>query len=465
MPVRLRKSAFTCAWFLWIVAQLVACGDSGSKAAEGPSRLAAQFILSAHGVALRSFAGAPVTKATLTILDTGPGDIAYVATGDAAWLRLTPSHGSTGADLVVDADISALAPGLHEATVTISADLTQLSNTADAPAPVAFTVALYVSATVAATLSAPLNFRPEDTLFDPIRPYAYITHENSRLEVYDTETGLSVGSHAFPYRDAIIAADGEKLFAFDVEGAIRAFELPNLSESASYPLLGTGVQMLLTRCARGNLLFVHTTDGLTVFDEASTEVVLQIDRAALLWNSRLPAAMVASPRGDSLYVLERGAGPPGVYAFDIVCSRFTAPAVKLTQRALRRQNFSPNPPRLSADGSLLCIGRTCLAAETLTEHPPSSTALAHALQGTLQEAFVRALLFGASGRCYLADGLGRIFVFDADWQQIGAFEFMSPPLPGSDPTTYQLGLSSDERRMTAVADKGELRTFSVPDYG
>lgn len=59
---------------------------------------------------------------SIEIANTGQGDLHFTVSDDAGWLTVAPSGGSAPATLAVAVDLDGLAPGTHEAAVTIRAD-------------------------------------------------------------------------------------------------------------------------------------------------------------------------------------------------------------------------------------------------------------------------------------------------------------------------------------------------------
>ena len=187
--------------------------------AVNPRRLAVQ----PRGVALTSTAGSGVTSRTVRVIDTAGLDGHWTASDDAPWLQLTPAP--DGRSLTLTADDTALADGIHYATVTVAPDQEPgLTNTTEVK------VGFYIDHTSPAPPDAIVtgNILGGSALVaDPIRPYAYVaqtifdevsTTFNGALSVYNFHTGQLVEKLDFPGRmltGVAVSPDGGLLIAAD----------------------------------------------------------------------------------------------------------------------------------------------------------------------------------------------------------------------------------------------------------
>ena len=90
-----------------------------------------------------SFSGAAPAAKTLDVTNAVGGPLAFTASGDAAWLSVTPASGGAPGKVTVAADPAGLSPGTHTATVRVesagaeeSPRLVPVTLTVDAPPPV-----------------------------------------------------------------------------------------------------------------------------------------------------------------------------------------------------------------------------------------------------------------------------------------------------------------------------------------
>jgi len=181
-----------------------------------PANPAPRLRLSDRGIAFASIPGATQLTKSVVVQDTSGATSNWTATSSATWLNVT-SSGASGGAMVVTANTSGLAPGLHLATATVSS-----SNTA-IPTAETLRVGLYVSNTASATvftqplLNSDTSTADSTDAPDPIRPLLYSAsgatlasnhiHSGARTDTL-TITGAQLGS-------MVANDDGSRLYVID----------------------------------------------------------------------------------------------------------------------------------------------------------------------------------------------------------------------------------------------------------
>ena len=187
--------------------------------AVNPRRLAVR----PRGVALTSTVAYTVTTRSVQVIDTAGLGGRWTASDDAPWLQLTPA--ADGRSLTLNADDTALADGIHYATVTVAPDQEPgLSNTTQVK------VGFYVDHASPAPPDAIVSgniLGASGIAADPIRPYAYVAQTifdevsstfNGALSVYNFHTGQLVEKLDFPGRmltGVTVSPEGGLLIASD----------------------------------------------------------------------------------------------------------------------------------------------------------------------------------------------------------------------------------------------------------
>lgn len=193
-------------------------GDTLVKTIPLDLRLDPQKLFVAdNGVLLNSF---PAVSSQLTqtvrVTDNASQGIAWAATDNASWLTVTAS-GVTGADdLVLTANSAGLTTDvLNTAIVTITSADAKIENTET------ITVGFYVSSNdpasrVSVSLTDPNKV--SSLIADPVRPFIYVSHGGTDIDVYNSYTGALdsvITSVGVDLRDLTISSDGSTLYVMD----------------------------------------------------------------------------------------------------------------------------------------------------------------------------------------------------------------------------------------------------------
>ena len=407
---------------------------------------APSFVLSKEAVALSSIPAGGTVLDTVEIRDNGGGGLPWQATTDADWLRLEPEGELTPSTLTISADATGLAPGVHEATVTISPDPAGSSPAGislDAiPAvslPVALTVRDSAPARVALTLPVD-NYATNGVIVaDPARPYVYVTHEGDSVDGYDSDTGEATASFTRPAGKlgrAAIMPDGSQLFVLNPAASeVVRLDLPGLTPSASWTT--SAGSLVAFRCSTRRLLLLGS-DSLAFLDADTGESLLTV-APGRLWNGSFAPEVAVSSAGDRLYLLDRGVSPARAHVLDIWCSAFTDPPVAVSPRADATVDLGGSEDLdVAPDGSRVCANVFCLDGKTM------ETAVSLAVNGYP----IASMTFGRSGELYAVDSQGNVLVVHADATYEVTTRFDHP--------VQQLTVSGDERRLM-----GRTRYFSV----
>ena len=416
-----------------------------------------RFLLPQPSVTLTSDSGSTAQPQRVPVLDTGLVGIPFVVRASETWLTVGGDT-TTGGTLSIGA-AAGVAPGLHQATITLRTDETRLSGAFEAPPPATLNVALYVSEKpLASNVTTQLPPTARQLIADPLRPYVYVIVDDHSLEAYDIESGARVSSRAFSSRlgNAAISPDGEELYIAEPGlRKIHALVLPELTESNAFDVGTFEPELALLRCAGRNLLWTFS-DQLEVLDLDAGTVVTPLE-VPTLNSSGYPPRMIGASDGGTLFVAE-GGSPPKFRAFDIACPT-TAEPVGMWQRASApiRLDFFSWPPQISADGHTICLSQTCLdtqALRPLSGLPPAAT-------DALSNRQFSQLIFGSKGGIFVADSDGNVLQYDANWQPKGDLQVMPPTTLGIAPPQYQLGLTGDEHRILSLNDRGVLNVWAT----
>jgi len=177
-----------------------------------------KLFVADNGVLLSSFPSVTLSQFShsVSVTDNAAQGVAWSASDDAGWLNVTVS-GTTNLDtLQLTADPAGLATDtLHTATVSITSADAKIENTETV------TVGFYVSSldpvnNVSLTLTEP--DKASGIVADPVRPYVYVSHGGTSIDIYNVYTGTLVttlSSVGTDLRALTISSDGTSLYAMD----------------------------------------------------------------------------------------------------------------------------------------------------------------------------------------------------------------------------------------------------------
>ncbi|MGC3996880.1 MAG: hypothetical protein QM767_04840 [Anaeromyxobacter sp.] len=178
----------------------------------GYQRDAEHLYAAASGVGLTAAPGRSVLARDVKVLSSlGATEAGWAASADQGWLTVTGS-GSAGQALHLAADPTGLAAGLHEATVTVTAD-------DDALGSASVRVVLAVLADAPADLSVTGDASPGiHAAASPTEPWVFLSSDGPDVSIRDVHTGAlvrtlsGVAAHAF---ELAVSGDGRQLFVHD----------------------------------------------------------------------------------------------------------------------------------------------------------------------------------------------------------------------------------------------------------
>ena len=169
------------------------------------------------GVALMSSPGLAATSASITVRENRGMPIAWTATSDQTWLSLTTASGTTPGTLQMSADPSSLPlEAVSYANVTVTSTDPTISGSE------VIHVGLYRTAVSPASQTAvtiPAVQKFTGIAADPVRPYAYLTHGTTTVEVHNIYTGALVttitATASSDLRSLAVSDDGSRLYVAD----------------------------------------------------------------------------------------------------------------------------------------------------------------------------------------------------------------------------------------------------------
>lgn len=274
-----------------------------------------------NGVLLSSFpvVGSQLSH-TVSVKDNAAQGVIWSATDDASWLTVTASGTSNVDGLVLTADPASLATDiLHTATVTITSSDTKIENTET------ITVGFYVSsadpiASVTQSLTDPE--KETDLIADPVRPYVYVSHGGTDIDVYNVYTGTLVTTMTnlgSDLRAMAVSSDGAFLYVLDyVNSSIAKVDLVSQTLATTF----TGLSFpACTSCVtnyvyqsldftRINSAAVLITAGKQIIDAADGSVIGSLnDPNALGFYSSQAPLIDASDNGEVAIISSAGSSP------------------------------------------------------------------------------------------------------------------------------------------------------------
>jgi hypothetical protein len=201
-----------------------------------------RLIASQTGVALVSTSDVSWRRLnrTVQIRDNLGLTTPWTATDDASWLSVTAS-GTSGGNLVLQANTAGLGNGLHLANVTIASTDTTVSG------PERIRVGLWVTSGAPPASQTTISPDVFDIIeADPIRPYVYVhrtfpSQDQNTIRVYNVYTGAedlpAITGISDKTNDITVSSDGSFLFAMDRDGTqqIRRVDLDTRMVDANYP--------------------------------------------------------------------------------------------------------------------------------------------------------------------------------------------------------------------------------------
>jgi hypothetical protein len=205
-----------------------------------------RLLVTSTGVAFSKFPGRSVLSRTLRVSDTrAEGDVAWNAVDDAAWLAVTSTGTTAGADggaLALTANPAGLAAGQYFATVTISpANAGRVQN--QQSVRVGLTIR---NADPPASIDIP--HRMTAMVANPVDPEFYAQSESGALDVYDVYSGAPLRSYPDLGRTYGFAVSGDGRSVFRIEGdALSSFD----------PQTGVTQNSWSTSLDRGGLIYAR----------------------------------------------------------------------------------------------------------------------------------------------------------------------------------------------------------------
>ncbi|MFM2066124.1 MAG: hypothetical protein RLZZ584_1033 [Pseudomonadota bacterium] len=194
--------------------------------------------LSDHGVAFAVTPGGSQLSRALIVRDTGSTAAGWKAVANAGWLSVTGS-GASGGTLQLTARPAGLAAGLHEATVTVTADNPAISRTETVR------VGLYLSSVAAAdSYAAPLvnpiaGIADIANAVDPFRPLHYASAA-STIAANHVHTGARAATLNVPgaeFGALVTSDDGSRLYALNhSDNTVVVVNLDTLAVAGRYGL-------------------------------------------------------------------------------------------------------------------------------------------------------------------------------------------------------------------------------------
>lgn len=279
-----------------------------------------RLLASQWGVGLASAAAGSVLSRTLHIKDNFGGTLAWTATSDADWLKVTPAGATgSGVGMVLTANPASLPNAVVSyANVTVRTDAAGVE-------PAVVRVALWKDADGTSTQTQlPLEYT--HLVADTIRPYVYANRGGTSIDVYNAHTGQRVSTIAAvgsALGEMTVSPDGSRLYALDT--ATRTLQLVDLSS-------GTRIEGWALTYAVG------ASTSVLALRPNGVEVVLVGDGTAYaagksLGRTPIYGTMTASADGLHVYTQDSGFSPATVAAFDVDYSAISGGILMVSERS------------------------------------------------------------------------------------------------------------------------------------
>jgi hypothetical protein len=303
------------------ISHTIAIEATGSRRIVYPSADGVAFTRIDTGPPL-NFVNSFLTR-TLSVLDSyGVAGTPWTATSDQSWLSVT-SDGVSDGTLVLTADPTGLAYGLHWATVSISSPDSNVERTL--PIRVSLWLATPWPNSHDALLGAYVQLAS-----DPVRPYVYAHNGSSTIDIYHAHAHTllsSVGPLSGTLGPMVTSTDGRWLFVLDpTNGSVTRIDLDDTAVRTTWPLLDgkpSGEPSTLVYARPSGHPVLLLSDG-RVVDAASGSVF----PTGHIFTLPLFDIAKASPNGDRVCVLNTQQSPFSGACFKLLYGDQGPPDVK-----------------------------------------------------------------------------------------------------------------------------------------
>lgn len=283
----------------------------------------AKLFIADNGVLLTSSPSysAQLSHALSVYDNADLNNITWTAVSDQTWLTVT-STGTTSGKMTLTANPVGLSQDiLHLATVTLSSVNTLIENTASETVTVGFYNA---STDPALKTTVTLNDPAKQTgmVSDPIRPYVYVSHGGTDIEIYNTFSGTletTLAGVGGDLRYLTVSSDGATLYA--VDHSDNSILPVNLATRVAQPKFTTIGFPTCISCAAQNLLVsanytringypVLVTSAEEILDAANGNVLASLTNPSSLSFNYLNSPYIeVSANGRAAYSLGLGTSP------------------------------------------------------------------------------------------------------------------------------------------------------------
>jgi len=373
-----------------------------------------------NGIALTSLPSRGKLSQTINISENAGIVTSWSAVSDQTWLTLSSPTGTTDSPLTVTANSTGLSTNtIHYATVTISSSDPSVINTETVR------VGFYVGSSNPPLTSIVSGFAqtdyPSGLVADPIRPYIYISHAASEIEVYNVytrsiENTIRGGANDL-YGEIEVSSDGTYLYFVNRnDSSINMFNLDTMSVESTWSGINFPVYTstpslshMDLRFARLNGYPVLVTSGLQVIDAASGNIMANLDESDTFFR---PPMIALSPDGETAFASLANYAYFDLYRYELgySYSTNTVTAFRAQQRPRNTRENSPIDMAMNFDGTLL------LALHTLNSNRyfMSYTNDANMTQSVVSSpSQVRvAVAVGPTGKVYVVDSTSGDDVID-----------------------------------------------------
>jgi len=351
----------------------------------------ANFAAAPTSLAFSQAVGAPTPAAQIVKITTtsGPLNSAFTAVGNAAWLNVTTTAGTTPGSLLVSASAASLSVGTYNAQITVSGGLNQLV------IPVSFTVQ---PANTLSLSSTSLNFNYQAGLGTPAPQVITVSSPGGAVP-FTTQVATSIGGNwlivsqsagstpsnlavsinpaglttgIYPGTITLTSSDGSnQKLSININLTVSAPPAPQITKvlhaaTMQATWLSPGLIVVLQGIGMGP---VNTVNGTLLAPGAVDTIaggtrVLFDGVAAPVLSANATSVLAVVPYGVSgkvnsnIVVEYQGvqSNPFGSSVFDSAPGIFTRDGSGLGQAAINNENGSPNSPaNPAALGSVISI--------------------------------------------------------------------------------------------------------------
>ena len=264
-----------------------------------------RLLPSVWGVGFASTPTGTVLTRTIAISDNFAGQLAWTASSDHAWLKVTAAGTTGGASsLVLTADPSSLTDGtISYANVTVSTTTANVS-------PATIRVGLWKSATGVTAVTSLTGANPTTLTADKLAPLVYANSGGADIAVYNAYTASRVATIAgvgSALGQMAVSPDGSRLYVLDTTNrSMKVIDLGTLTVVDTWPLANA----------------VSTGTNLIAIRPNGVEVVLVGDGTAyangqLVGTPGISGRLTATDDGRKVYTTDVGYSPASVAAWDV----------------------------------------------------------------------------------------------------------------------------------------------------